>query len=128
MKLFHPAETQSTVGVVVITGSCCIPGLAPIEQKARQILDQIIAETGVSARVKTMSVIQAMSGGIPKEILNEGMALFQQEDRPPLPAILINGKPVSRGFPDPAAIRSALLQASAAIIYKENQNHPEDPA
>lgn len=120
MNIFNPANKQQSVGIVIINGSCCYPGLAPIEEQFRQILDQLIAETGVPVQVKTISAVQALRGGVPIKVLADGMAKFQQEKRPPLPAVLINGRIVASGFLDPEAVRSALLQAYADIQSKEN--------
>lgn len=119
MNPVNSTERQSSIGVVIINGSCCMPSLAPVEHQVRQIIDQVIAETGISAQVGSMSLTQAAQGGVTKETLSEGLARFQQGGVPPLPAVLVNGKFVSFGAVDRETIRSALLQASAANNAKE---------
>lgn len=119
MNPFNPTTKQRCLGIVIINGSCCYPGLAPVEEQVRQILDQMISETGVPVQIKTISAIQALRGGVPLKVLGEGMVIHQQEKRWPLPAVLVNGKLIVRGFPDPDAIRSALLQEYAAIQANE---------
>jgi len=119
MNIFNSNKKQQFVGIVLINGSCCYPGLAPIDEQFLQTLDQLITETGVPVQIKTISAVQALRGGVPIKVLAEGMAKFQQEKRPPLPAVLINGKIVASGFLDPEAVRSALLQAFTAIQSKE---------
>jgi hypothetical protein len=119
MNIFNSVPKKQSVGIVFINGSCCYPGMAPLEEQSRQLLDQIIAETGVPVEIKTISAVQALRGGVPITVLTKGLAKFQQEKRPPLPAVLIGGKIVASGVLEPEAIRSALLHEYAKIQIKE---------
>ena len=110
------------VGVVIITGSCCIPGMAPFEEQARRIVGQAISETGVVTQVKEVAASTAMLGGVPREILGKLMADFQA-GRVSLPLVLVNGKAVSYGVPKLDDVKSALLQAAEASITKEDHTN-----
>jgi hypothetical protein len=111
----------ASIGIVIITGSCCIPGMAPLEEQARRIVDQAVSETGVTAEVKMIAAATAYFGGIPKEVMAQIMAAFNQTGQMPLPAILIDGNPVSYGVPKIEDIKSVLLQ-SARTIKEEGAN------
>ena len=65
MKLGFWRNDRQT-GVVIISGSCCIPGMAPFDEQARRVVDQAIAETGVAAQVRMMPATTAYMGGAPK--------------------------------------------------------------
>ncbi len=119
MSIFDFSKKQPVVGIVIVNGSCCFQGLAQIEAQLNQMIEQVIKETGVPTRIKTITAIQAALGGVPRKMFEEGMAQLHEDNRPPLPAVLINGKPVGRGTPDAETFRTALLQAYAAIQSKE---------
>ena len=102
------------VGIVIISGSCCIPGMAPLDEQARRVVEQAVSETGVAAQVKVMPVTTAYMGGAPREVMARLIKDFNESNRVGLPAILINGKAVSYGVPEIEAIKSAVLQAVEA--------------
>ncbi len=119
MKLdFRRNETP--VGIVIITGSCCIPGMAPLEERARQVVEQAISKTGVTAQVKLMPATAAYMGGAPKEVIVQLIGKYNQSGGIGLPAILINGKAVSFGVPEIEQIETALLQAANITQEKAN--------
>ena len=119
MKLdFRRKETP--VGIVIITGSCCIPGMAPLEERARQVVEQAISKTGVAAEVKTMPATTAYMGGAPKEVIVQLIGKYNQSGQIGLPVILINGKVASFGVPEVGQIETALLQAENMIQEKFN--------
>jgi len=107
MKLdFHRKETK--VGIVIISAACCMPGMVPLDEQARRIVEQAITETGVKADVKIMQATTAFFGGVPKQIMAEIISR-SQSGQLPVPAILINGKPISYGMPQLENVKSALL-------------------
>jgi len=110
------------VGVVIISGSCCIPGMAPMDERARRVVDQAILETGVNARVGTLPATTAMAGGVPQQVFSQLVLRFSQSGQVGLPAVLVDGKAVSFGLPEVAKVKAALLQAAAARMQKESVN------
>lgn len=115
-------QINAKIGVLIISGSCCIPGMAPFDEQARRSVERAIAETGIQAQVKLMPATTAMMGGVPKEVMGQLVGLFNQ-GQIGLPAILINGKAVSFGVPQVEDIKAALVQsAGAKAIKEENTN------
>ncbi len=110
---FLRKDSGPPVSVVIISAACCMPGMAPLDEQARRIVEQAISETGVEAQVKIMPATTAFFGGVPKHIMAELVNLSQSE-RLPVPAILINGKPVSYGIPELEHLKSALLTVADA--------------
>lgn len=112
MKLdFRRNETP--VGIVIISAACCMPGMAPFDEQASRIVEQAISETGVKAQVKIMPATTAFFGGVPKQIMAE-LINMSQSGQLPVPAILINGKPLSYGVPELENVKSALLAVANA--------------
>lgn len=111
---------ETPVGVVIITGSCCIPGMAPLEERARQVVQLAVSATGVTAQVKTMPATTAYMGGAPKEVISQLVRQYNQSGQIGLPVILINGNAVSFGAPEIEQIKTALLQAANLIQEKAN--------
>ncbi len=113
-------QTETTVGIVIITGSCCIPGMAPLEEHARQVVEQAISKTGVAAQVRLMPATTAYMGGAPKEVIAQLIGKYNQSGQIGLPVILINGRAVSFGVPEVEQIETALLQAANMIQERVN--------
>lgn len=107
------------VGIVVVTGSCCIPGMAPLDEEARRIVEQAVSETGVAAQVRVVPASNAMFGAVPIRVMTRLMAEVNQTGQVPLPAVLINGEVASYGVPNVEDIKSALLQSAGAKTIKE---------
>ncbi len=115
-------KNNSEVGVIIISGSCCIPGMAPFDEQAKRVVEQAASETEVKAQVKVIPATTAYFGGVPKEVMNKIMAEFSQSGRMPLPAVLINGKVVSYGVPKIEDMKTALLQTvDTKEIKEENE-------
>ena len=100
-----------SIGVVIVTGSCCVPGMAPFEERARQIVEQAIAETGVAAQVRMMPATTAYLGGVPTKVMAELIGGFNETGRITLPAVLLNGEVVSTGAVELDNVKAALLRA-----------------
>jgi hypothetical protein len=120
------AETSSAgkaeVGVVIISGSCCIPGMAPMDERARRVVEQAIVETGVKARVGMLPATTAMAGGVPQQVFSQLVQKFSQSGQVGLPAILVDGKAVSFGLPEVEKLKAALIQAAEAKTQEEYAN------
>lgn len=110
-------KNNSHVGIVIVTGSCCIPGMAAFDEQARRVVEQAVSETGVEAKVKVIPASKAMFGSVPKDIITGLMSQYNQSGRVGLPAVLVNGKAISYGVPDIETVKSALLQT---VESKEN--------
>lgn len=116
----EPKVEQKQVGVVIISASCCIPGMAAFDEQARKVVEQAIAETGVAARVEVMPATKAYFGGAPKEVMARLMSDSNQ-GKLSVPAILLNGKDVSYGVPELEDLKAALLLANEAGSAKEKK-------
>lgn len=110
---FLHKDSTPGVSVVIISAACCMPGMAPLDEQAHRIIAQAIAETGVEAQVKIMQATTAFFGGVPRQIMAE-IINRSQSGRLPVPAVLINGKPVSYGMPELENFKSALLAVANA--------------
>ncbi len=106
-------DSKEKVGIVIVSASCCLPGMAPFDEQARRVIDQAVSETGIAAEVKMMPATTAMMGGVPKGIMEQLIGLFNQ-GKIGLPAILINGKPVSFGVPRVEDVKAALVEIAGA--------------
>ena len=109
--------------VMIITGSCCIPGFATFDEQARQAVAQAIAETGAAAQVKEISASSAMYGAVPRSLIAQW---FQSANsgQMPLPAVLVNGNIASTGIPvNNEAIKSAMLPNVEAQTIKEKKEN-----
>lgn len=116
-------DAKPDVSVVIISAACCMPGMAPLDEQARRIVERAISETGVEAQIKIMPATTAFFGGVPRQIMAQIVNL-SQSGRLPVPAVLINGKPVSYGMPELENLKSALL----AVANINTQITKEDKA
>ncbi len=108
-------------GVVIITGSCCIPGMQPFDAQARRVVEQAIAESGVAAELRDLPASNAMFGGAPRDVMARLLAMLNEEGRIGLPAVLVDGEVVSYGVPTVEAVRVTLLKAAAPRRANEQQ-------
>jgi hypothetical protein len=115
-------KNNSEAGVIIISGSCCIPGMASFDEQAKRIVEQAISETDIKAQVKVIPVSTAYFGAVPKEVMTKIITEFNQSGRMPLPAVLINGRFVSYGVPKVEDVKTALLQAIDTKEIKEVAN------
>jgi disulfide oxidoreductase YuzD len=103
---------ENKVGIVMVTGSCCIPAMKPIEDQVRAMLEEIRSEISTDIVVKEISVIAAMSGALPQELIAQGMGKFTHFGVEMLPLIIINGEIVSAGYPQKEEIKRVVLGTS----------------
>ena len=109
--LFNFRRNDSQAGIVIISGNCCIPGMAAFDEQARRIVEQAVSETGIEAQVKVVPVSKAMFGGfLSGEVRNSLMSDYNQTGKVGLPAVLINGKIFSKGVPEIEKLKSALVE------------------
>ncbi len=112
---------DTKVGVAIITASCCFPGVAPFEEKAKSIVEQAVTESGVETEVKVLPV-SSYYNSIPKEVVPKLMADYNQ-GKISAPPILIDGKAAFYGVPGLEEMKSALWQAAEARKAKEEPAH-----
>ncbi|NJD77738.1 MAG: hypothetical protein FIB08_11695 [Candidatus Methanoperedens sp.] len=105
---------KSEPGIIIISGSCCIPGMAPFDEQAKHVVEQALSETDVKAQVKVIPASTAYFGAVPKEVMTKIITELNQSGRMPVPAVLINGKIISYGVPKVEDVKTALLQAMDA--------------
>ncbi len=115
------AKSSSEVIVLLVSGSCCVPGMAVIDQQAQQVIRQAIDDIGIAAQVRTLPVSSALQGGIPAEILKEIEVLNQPSNLLRLPALFINGKLISFGVPNLEQVKSALRFVQSDTTTKEEK-------
>ncbi|MCL4368513.1 MAG: hypothetical protein M1337_05040 [Actinobacteria bacterium] len=106
-----PFARRPPLTVVIITGSCCFPGLVPLEKETNRAVAKALGETGLDAEIRVISAAAAYLGQVPRSVIAELMAANSHGGGPPLPAVLVNGKPVSFGVPSVEGLKTAFLQA-----------------
>jgi hypothetical protein len=102
------ATTSEEVLILLVSGTCCFPQLAALDQQARQIIDQALKETGMPAQVRMVTASSAVTGGIPFEILQSSGLASNVSNIMRLPAVLINNQLISFGVPKLDVIKNAL--------------------
>ncbi|MEW5818416.1 MAG: hypothetical protein AB1798_23880, partial [Spirochaetota bacterium] len=100
------------IGIVIVSGSCCIPGMAAFDKQASKIVEQAVAETGAPAQVGVMPATIALNGGVPKEVIAYLTSSFYQNGKIGLPLVLVDGRAVSYGVPDIDTLKTALIEAA----------------
>lgn len=101
---------SKNVLVLLISGTCCYPGLAAVDTQAEQVIHQALAETGISGQAHTLLASSALQGGIPDDILEQLRSALKPVNLMRLPAVFIAGKLLGFGVPTLDAIKTALLQ------------------
>lgn len=94
--------------VVVVSGGCCIPGMAPLDQRAQQLVAEAGAETGVDVRLTVLPATSAFLGGAAAPQLARLVAEFNRSGRIGLPLVLVEGEPVGSGLPTLEQLKTAL--------------------
>jgi hypothetical protein len=115
-------KKESEVGIIIISGSCCIPGMTPFDEQAKRAVEQAVSETDAKVQVKVVPVSTAYFGAVPKEVMTKIITEFNQSGRMPLPAVLINGRIVSYGVPKIEDVKKALLQTMDTKEIREVAN------
>lgn len=107
---FKTGKKDTTKNIVIITGSCCMPGMAALDEEAGRLVNQASSETDVPVRIKLLPVSKAMFGGVPKDVYGKLMGEYNSTGRIGLPAVLIDGKLATYGVVDYESIKSQLLK------------------
>ncbi len=121
-------DSNQVVNIVILSAACCAPGMAPLDEQARRMIDQTLAETGVQAQVHVVPATKAFFGAVPRSVMAE-LINRAQAGQLPAPAVLINGKPVAYGLAELRNFKSALLAATGIDSPNTKQEKPsESPA
>lgn len=104
-----PDPTREVL-VLLISGTCCYPGLAAVDAQAEQIIRQALAETAIPGQVHTLLASSALQGGIPADILEQLRSALKPVNLMRLPAVFVNRKLFGFGVPELEAFKTALLQ------------------
>lgn len=100
-------QKRSKVKVIIISGSCCIPGMAPFDEAAERVVKQVVGDLRIEADVRVVPASNAMFGALPKKVMNR-LIKEANTGKMPVPAVLVNGEIVSYGVPAPEALKEAL--------------------
>jgi hypothetical protein len=111
MEATQSSNSTSEVVILIVSGNCCVPQLAVLDQQAQQIIHQALEETGITAQVRIVTISSALSGGIPSEILKSIGLAIDASNIMRLPAVLINNRFISFGVPQLDVIKNALRNA-----------------
>jgi hypothetical protein len=98
--------------VIIVTGSCCTPMLGPIDEGVRRSVQDAVARSEVNVSLKEMSLVQALAGGLPTALVADLAARLRGTGRPPVPAVLVDGRPVGTGVPTADELATAIRDAS----------------
>ncbi len=101
-----------TPEVIIVTGSCCIPTLGPIDEGVRRSVQDAVARSGVNVNLREMSLVQALAGGLPRSLIADATARLYDTGRPPVPAVLVDGRPVGVGLPTVDELATAIQDAA----------------
>jgi disulfide oxidoreductase YuzD len=113
------SKKEDKIKIVIISGSCCNPSMATLDNQARLVVERAVSETGITAQIKAISATSAIFGGIPQEVKAKVMTEFNRSGQILLPVILIDGKAVSYGMPNYEDVKSALLKTKDVKTIKE---------
>lgn len=108
MEPTYSSPSPSEAVILLVSGTCCVPQMAVLDQQAQQIIHQALEETGVRAQVRTLTISSALNGGIPPEVLKAIGVPIDASNIMRLPAVLINNRLVSFGVPQLDAMKNAL--------------------
>lgn len=121
-------HSQPGVSIAIISAACCMPGMAPLDEQARRIVEQALTETGVQGQVQIVPATKAFFGAVPRSVMAELIQRAQTGELP-VPAVLIDGKAVAYGLAELKDFKSALLAVAAADSNTRTQEKPnESPA
>ncbi|MDE3069915.1 MAG: hypothetical protein KGJ43_04220 [Acidobacteriota bacterium] len=101
------------MGVVVVSGGCCIPGMVPLDARAQQLVAEAAAATGVAVQLTVLPATSAFLGGAAAPQLARLIGEFNESGRIGLPLVLVEGEPVGSGLPALEQLTAALEQAAA---------------
>lgn len=100
-------QTKPKTTIIMLSATCCMPGMAGFDAQAEKIVRQAITETGIDARFELVPVTKAFFSGALRKVINELM-VKQNQGKIGVPAIIINGEVVSYGIPTLEAMKETL--------------------
>jgi hypothetical protein len=120
------AESGARVGVLIVTSGCSGgDSHRAAVNKAKSLMEKIGDELGIAVQIKEVGGAQAMRGGIPASLMAETRRTYALLGERVIPSIAINGKWVSIGDPDEAALKKAMLDACSRYSTSRGENRNE---
>lgn len=92
--------------IIMISGACCIPSMANLDELARKVIDEALSVTGIQAKVSTITAGTAYRNGAFRALIKKGIGMSDA------PFIVIDGELVSYGVPKIEELKSALIKHS----------------
>jgi len=103
-----------TVVVQLIVGGCCGPTTSPFDDRVEAVVRQAVAEAGVPADLRCLSINEAYYGAVPPAVIERLAAESRGSGANPLPVVLVNGEVASSGvLPDIEELKTTLRNASS---------------
>lgn len=100
------------MNILIISASCCYPGMATYDEQAKVVIEQAIRETGVTADVQIIPGATAIYGGVvPKSVMNKLLSKFSRNETGP--AIIIGGEIISYGVPQLEDIKAIIKKSTS---------------
>lgn len=126
METSHETGTH-TVLVQVITGGCCGPTTSPFDDRVEAVVRQAVAEAGVPADLRCLSMSEAFYGAVPPAIIERFSGEVRSGGKNPLPVVLINGEVASSGvLPELEQLKSQLVHAAAHAANNPKERTGEE--
>lgn len=106
-KLENLQPENKKITIIMLSAACCVPGMANFDERAKQVIELALKETGGDAEIKLIPATQAFFNSSLRKVINELM-LMTNQGKLGTPAILINGEVVSFGVPTLEIMKDAL--------------------
>ena len=109
-------ETKTLPQITLVSGACCSPGLARVDQVLEKTLQQVLADLGmlVDLRKVSLSVIINGGGNVTVKQREQIMSLFQVYGAKFTPALMIGDEVRFAGKPPTAEQLKEALQGVTA--------------
>ncbi len=98
---------------VILSAACCNPSMSGLDEQAKRVIEQAASETGVEVHISLQPMSAALYGGVPKDVVAQ-LKSDNQAGSLRMPVVIINGKGVCYGVPDPGRITTALRELAGA--------------
>lgn len=109
-------DKGNTLQIITVSGACCMPHMARLDQVVEKNLQEAIGQLGVAAQVRqvSLSAILAGKGDLAPKQREQIQALFQLHGARFAPAILINDQVRFMSKPPTTEQLKEALQSAAS--------------
>lgn len=106
-------ENTKSPEIVTVSGACCAPRMAKLDQTLEKALQGAMSELGLNLPVQKVSLSAVLNSkdALPPEQRQQVLALFQRYNLQCAPMVLINGQVRFAGIPPSAQQIKEVLQA-----------------